>query len=185
MCPRIRRGYFSATLGSAPTTVGVCASGQSLQSTAMWSNNDCRLFAYLTEKFTFSTRRLFSAKTPHLTFLDRDLGFLAAMRAQLRGPSSLSNCFRAQIFPPCSSPIWRRGLQISTQSADALDINHADPIPNSSGAAPGVYRVLPDLPVLIRYQTLGSRSSAHRSHSSPYPSPRPRIYSPEGAPWLA
>ncbi|KAL2056409.1 hypothetical protein ABVK25_003432 [Lepraria finkii] len=67
------------------------------------------------------------------------------MRAQLRGSSSLSGCFRAWNSLQFSLAVCRRSLQISTQSADALDINYTDPTPSSSGASPDA-----------RFEVLGS-----------------------------
>ncbi|KAL2039571.1 hypothetical protein N7G274_007843 [Stereocaulon virgatum] len=67
------------------------------------------------------------------------------MRAQLNGQRSLSSCLRAREIPDGSQVIWRRSLKISSQSADAPDINHANPAPSLSGAAPDA-----------RFEVLGS-----------------------------
>ncbi|CAD6579722.1 MAG: Altered inheritance of mitochondria protein 24, mitochondrial [Alectoria sarmentosa] len=59
------------------------------------------------------------------------------MRAPLRGTEILkSSCSRAPTVCHSSTAIWRRGLHISTLSADALDILPSEPAPSTSGATP-------------------------------------------------
>lgn len=61
------------------------------------------------------------------------------MPAPLRGKEILKSSYsRARRLWHPSSAIGRRGLQISTPSADALDIVPSEPVPNTSDATPGL-----------------------------------------------
>ena len=93
---------------------------------------------------------------------------LYAMRALLRGTEILkSSCCRASNLW-CSPPaIWRRGLHISASPADALDILPSEPVPSTSGAIPGLFKIQQFNCVLMVIEMPNSRSLVPRFLCSP------------------
>ena len=75
------------------------------------------------------------------------------MQSSLRGTEILqSSSSRIPRVWRSSTVVWRRGLQISTPSPDALDIDLPEPVLNTNGATPGLSKIQNSDCVLTAFQ---------------------------------